>query len=150
MDHGNIINRLAPCGLDCGRCAGYSGGKIKCLSGELAVALGHYRRIAPVRARADGEFAYYEQFEKILAAFAASDCNGCRSEGSRCPAICKAKKCHKEKGVDFCFQCSDFPCDDEMEVVTGGRWRKFNERMAEIGVEAFYEEQLGMPRYGPL
>lgn len=147
MDYIDIKNKIAPCGLDCGRCAGYSGGDVKRLSGELAAALGNYRRIAPIRARADAEFAYFEQFEKILMTFAGADCDGCRMPDSRCPAICKAKNCHREKGVDFCFQCSEFPCGDEMQLVTGNRWRTSNERMAEIGIEAFYLEQLKTPRY---
>ena len=139
MDYADIKHIIAPCGLDCGRCAGYSRGEIKRLSGELIAHLGNYRRIAPVRARADEEFAYYEQFEKILNTFASTDCDGCRTEGSRCPAICKAKSCHKEKGVDFCFQCSEFPCESDMDVVTGKRWQQNNKRMNEIGAEAFYK-----------
>lgn len=150
MNYGDIKKRIAPCGLDCGRCAGYGQGEIKRLSIELAAALGNYRSIAPVRARADTEFMFFDQFEKILTTFATADCNGCRTENSRCPAICKAKNCHKEKGVDFCFECKEFPCDSEMELLTGGRWRTLNLRMAKIGVEAFYEEQLKIPRYGPL
>jgi len=147
MNYEEIKRRLAPCGLDCGRCAGYRNGEINRLSRELIDQLGNYRRIAPIRARADAEFAYFEQFEKILTTFATDDCNGCRMPDSRCPAICKAKSCHQEKGVDFCFQCSDFPCGSEMEIVTGNRWRQKNERMAEIGVEGFYREQLKTPRY---
>jgi len=150
MNYDEIKRRIAPCGLDCGRCAGYSGGEVKRLSAELAAALGNYRHIAPVRARADAEFAYFEQFEKILNTFATADCNGCRTGGSRCPAICKAKSCYKDQGIDFCFQCSEFPCDSEMDILTGKRWRTLNQRMAEIGVEAFYEEQLKIPRYGPI
>lgn len=147
MNYDEVKSRLAPCRLDCSRCAGYQDGEINRLSRELLANLGNYRRIAPIRARADQEFAHYEHFETILKTFATADCHGCRAANSRCPAICKAKGCHREKGVDFCFQCAEFPCNSDMEIVTGGRWRKMNERMDRIGPEAFYEEQVKMPRY---
>ena len=38
-------------------------------------------------------------------------CNGCRNGG--CTTIggkCDTLECAKEKGVDFCYQCKDFPC----------------------------------------
>ena len=50
--------------------------------------------------------------------------------------------------MDFCFQCDEFPChkanfDRHLER----RWRQMNERMGEIGVEAYYEESKDLPRY---
>lgn len=34
-----------------------------------------------------------------------------------------------------------------MLAVTGGHWQKKNERMKEMGVEAFYQEQFKVSRY---
>jgi len=147
MEYEQVLLKLAPCGLDCNRCAGYSDGEIARLSRDLLSRLGNYRRLAPIRARADYEFAGYEQFEKILNSLAGASCEGCRGVNSRCPVNCKAKSCHREKGVDFCFQCADFPCKSEMEIPTGERWRKMNQHMRDIGVEAYYEEQCKLPRY---
>lgn len=66
MEYEQVLLKLAPCGLDCSRCAGYRDGEIARLSRDLLSRLGNYRRIAPIRARTDSEFAGYEQFEKIL------------------------------------------------------------------------------------
>lgn len=41
-------------------------------------------------------------------------CPGCREVKGDCPAIgtkCMTYICAKERGVNFCFECSDFPCD---------------------------------------
>ncbi len=45
-----------------------------------------------------------------------SICRGCRSEEGRCKATgfiesCKVYACSKQKDIDFCFECGDFPCD---------------------------------------
>src|SRR5664280_2081884 len=40
-------------------------------------------------------------------------CVGCREIDGNCPVIpeqCATWLCVKEKGVDFCSDCSDFPC----------------------------------------
>lgn len=39
-------------------------------------------------------------------------CEGCKSEVncSDCRA-CEIKECAREKGVEFCFECSDYPCN---------------------------------------
>ena len=41
-------------------------------------------------------------------------CNGCREIKGKCPVMskeCEVYKCAKRKGVKFCCDCSDFPCD---------------------------------------
>ena len=41
-------------------------------------------------------------------------CKGCRDEGGKCghlPMECRLYPCAEEKGVEFCYECSDFPCD---------------------------------------
>ena len=41
-------------------------------------------------------------------------CPGCRKVKGKCPVIskeCKVYKCAEKKGVKFCYECSDFPCD---------------------------------------
>lgn len=63
------------------------------------------------------------------------------------PKECKAATCHKEKGVDFCFQCNEYPCDNPTLGALTNRWKKRNDRMREIGVMEFYREQERLPRY---
>lgn len=40
-------------------------------------------------------------------------CKGCKSDtlGTWC-AMCNLKACAKEKGHEFCYECSDYPCQD--------------------------------------
>jgi hypothetical protein len=41
-------------------------------------------------------------------------CKGCRNEKGKCgvnPMLCRVYPCAEEKGVTFCYECSDFPCD---------------------------------------
>ena len=75
---------VTPCGLDCYSC--------------------------PIRLRTDEELAYWQSQnvdpDKIR-------CDGCRSdrEGDHWAPKCKILQCCVyEKGLEFCAQCSDFPC----------------------------------------
>lgn len=41
-------------------------------------------------------------------------CKGCRNGDGGCPAFmkgCATLSCVKKKGLEFCYECSDFPCD---------------------------------------
>ena len=43
-----------------------------------------------------------------------ASCKGCRDEKGKCginPMPCRVYPCAEEKGVRFCYECSDFPCD---------------------------------------
>ena len=53
--------------------------------------------------------------EKMGISFELAACKGCRNENGTIRAIgkiepCKAYKCIQEKKLDFCYECSDFPC----------------------------------------
>jgi hypothetical protein len=80
----------APCGLDCWNCPVYMAGSDDGLRSKVAERLG-----VPV--------------EKAV-------CRGCRHEEGRIEAIgrtqpCYVYKCIKDKGLEFCHECGDFPCD---------------------------------------
>ena len=81
----------APCGLDCFNCIGY-------LANED-------REMLPLISKALGIFL--EQAEQAV-------CKGCRNENGKIPfgpMPCNVYPCAKKKGVTFCCNCSDFPCD---------------------------------------
>lgn len=77
----------APCGLHCGMCLLY-----KALSDEkLRETLAQRMNIPPEKAT----------------------CPGCRAVVGHCPVIgeqCATFICAQERGVDFCYDCSEFPC----------------------------------------
>lgn len=147
MNYDQVVKRLAPCGLDCSRCADYESGEIRELSLKLAQLLAGYGRVAKMKEDKNPIFSSYPQFEEILSSFSRASCGGCRSGALKCPIECHAKTCFKEKGVDFCFQCDEYPCDKQF---TGGlreRWKTINNRMKEIGAVEYYQEQARQPRY---
>jgi hypothetical protein len=147
MQYEDILKVLAPCGLDCGRCAGYKAGEIPRLASRLGELLAGYGRVANMRAADEPVLSNYSQFEEILASFANPSCGGCRSDEASCPIECNARTCHKQKGVDFCFQCAEYPCENPTFAPLKERWKQRNDRMKEIGVLEFYREQCKLPRY---
>lgn len=56
---------------------------------------------------------------------------GCRSDNLRCPIECHAKTCHRQHGMDFCFECNEYPCDKQFEGKTREKWLERNNRMRE-------------------
>jgi len=80
---------VAPCGLYCGACPIYKAQTDRVLAEKLAPRLG-----LPIEACA---------------------CLGCRGQKGRVRVmgeqICETYDCCvNEKGLDFCYQCPDFPC----------------------------------------
>ena len=148
MEYEEIVERLAPCGLDCSRCIYYGDGAINGAATELRVALEGFEKVAPMVAKTMAPvLEEYDTFRRILDLFADGDCKGCRVDGPPLP-FCAARTCFRDKGVDFCFQCDEFPCDhNTFPDSIDRRWRDYNQRMKEIGVEAFHEESLRRPRY---
>ena len=111
MDYEVVLKYLAPCGLDCSRCAECQTGEIKHLAERFLCILGNYKRMVPMKALKFPEFNYYQEFTHILQHFSSAVCGGCRSNENRCPINCHVRSCHKQEKVDFCFQCSKYPCD---------------------------------------
>ena len=84
----NYEQMTAPCGLDCFNCIVYLANENQeirsIVSEELDIPL-----------------------EQIF-------CKGCRNENGKCPVIpmeCNVYPCAEKKGIKFCCDCSDFPCD---------------------------------------
>jgi hypothetical protein len=80
----------APCGLDCFNCVVYRANTDASLRQHVAKRLG-----VPV--------------DKAV-------CPGCRAvQGAPAhlgaPGPCKVWRCISKKGLEFCFECIDFPCD---------------------------------------
>jgi hypothetical protein len=80
----------APCGLDCFNCPVYLARDKAELREKIAANIG----VPPERAF----------------------CDGCRPQGGAIACLghtepCNAYRCAEEKGVDFCCDCDDFPCD---------------------------------------
>lgn len=145
-----MIARFGPCGVLCEKCFAFSNGTIKKSSAALESALGNFDEYANRFADLLEEPAFnnYPQFRELLHYFTTVECRGCRIEQCKLFTGCKVRECHKEKGVEFCYECSEFPCgntgfDEHLQK----RSVTINLRIKEIGIERYYEEIKDKPRY---
>ncbi|MFC1476958.1 DUF3795 domain-containing protein [candidate division KSB1 bacterium] len=76
-------------------------------------------------------------------------CKGCRIEEG-CHMLfaeCKGCECVKEKGVDFCFECEEFPCEGFQPVAADAdkyshNMKLYNScRIQKIGLERWAKEE---------
>jgi hypothetical protein len=145
-----IKSRLAPCGLHCGKCFAFTEGDISLLSKELMFSLGSFDAFAKrfVTMLDEPLFLKYPDFKEMLDFFAKEKCKGCRNEKCVIFKTCKVRECSERKGVDFCFECSDFPCSETgFDEHLQKRWKTINQKMKENGVESYYEEIKDKQRY---
>ena len=150
MEYGKILNRLAPCGLHCGKCFAFVDGDIRRSSKELKESLGDFDVYAQrfVNLLEEPVFNKYPDFKEMLSYFASVECGGCRKESCKIFKECKVRSCHIEKNVDFCFQCSAFPCNNTgFDPNLQKRSVDANMKMKEVGVEQYYNEIKNKPRY---
>ena len=94
----DFFKMTAPCGLDCFNCQFF-------LASDNAEALEIVEKIS-------------EEYNMPLDVMM---CDGCRSHDGKIPLQkhlfgtdhkCAAYECSKAKGVQFCGECEDFPCDN--------------------------------------
>jgi len=148
MEKEKLLKQMAPCGLDCGRCISSKSGTAAEAARQLDRSLQGFGKIASRFVPMNQAFADYKQFEAVLAGFTGAKCEGCRNDPSKCYPDCAAKSCHKEKGVDFCGECGEFPCErNKYPDMFKNIWIANGKRIKEIGAEAYYIEQLKKPRY---
>jgi hypothetical protein len=150
MDYEKIKDKLAPCGLHCGKCFAFKEGDIANISQALKNELGEFA----VYAKRFSElldnpiFEKYPDFQEMLDYFSVAACSGCRNEKCKLFKACKVRLCSERKGVDFCFQCAEFPCNNTgFDDHLNKRSLNINLRMKEIGVENYYKEIKDKPRY---
>jgi hypothetical protein len=150
MDYEFIKTRLASCGLHCGSCFAFSEGEICKLSKELKGNLGDFCAYAKRFANLLNEplFLKYQEFNEMLGYLASGKCRGCRKEKCAIFKDCNVRECSENKQVDYCFQCSEFPCNNTgFDEHLQKRWKLINCKMKECGVEEYYNEIKEKPRY---
>lgn len=92
----------APCGKDCFNCPAYTG-----------------------KENEENRNTFLKRLNLDPEKFA---CPGCRDNKGECPTLalvvghsdCKIYKCVSKQGVDFCYNCSSFPCDYLQPVADRG------------------------------
>ena len=147
MEYQDILSDLAPCGLSCRKCFANINGDLARHAGTLQRLLGNFHLYAERFSKFLSEFENYSAFNILLTYLAKPDCEGCRNGTCKYPN-CGVVSCHKEKGVNFCYQCEEFPCErTNFDPHLHKRWIVMNNRMKEITVEGYYEETKDDLRY---
>jgi len=78
---------------------------------------------------------------------ASGGCSGCRAGGGY--PQCQIRLCARERGLELCSECSDFPCD-HVEAL-GARYPTLiadNRRLRAVGLERWLNEQEERVRRG--
>lgn len=145
-----LLDKIGPCGILCEKCFAFHQGQIRYHAIELKNNLGAFDAYADrfVTLLNEPAFSKYQDFKELLNLLCSSNCIGCRKQKCYLFTNCIVKNCHKERKVDFCFQCDRFPCDstgfdDNLKM----RWLKINNRIREVGIVAYYTEIKDKPRY---
>ncbi|MCK5168436.1 MAG: DUF3795 domain-containing protein [Bacteroidales bacterium] len=150
MNYNKVLNNLGPCGLNCSKCFAFKDGEIKHLSSELKNCLGNFDVYAErfIELLNQPVFKKYPNFKLMLDHFSKSECKGCRNDDCKLFQDCNVKQCSKDHSVDFCFQCTEFPCKKHgFDVHLENRWININNRMKEIGIENYFDEIKDLSRY---
>ena len=126
----NKTGLVAPCGLDCFNCEVYEENLTNEMTDFIHQKMGVPKKEIP--------------------------CKGCHQQDGRhfhlSSAGCATYNCSKEKGVNFCCDCGDFPCSflaplAEMADKYPHNMKVYNLcRIKKIGVERWIEEEAGTIR----
>jgi hypothetical protein len=145
-----IKESIAPCGLCCETCFAHVDGEIRRDSEKLREKLGNFH----VNAKRfetlleNPIFRKYADFKEMLDYFASENCRGCRNEQCKLFKNCGIRPCHQEKGIDFCFQCKEFPCDKtNFDPGLYKGWVLINEKIRKTGIEQYCQEARIRSRY---
>lgn len=149
MSMPDVKERLAPCGLHCGKCFAFHDSEIHEAAVRLRKYLGNFAPYAQRFAvQLDPVFEKYPDFALLLDYLADTSCGGCRIEKCKFYKNCKIRSCSLEKQVDFCCDCPEFPCSHTgLDQNLDQRHVAINRRIAEIGPEAYYDDIKDTPRY---
>lgn len=145
-----IKEQLGPCGLHCGKCFAFVGGEIQKYAIELRRALGNFDIYAERFSEILNEpiFEKYPTFKMFLAYLASAHCGGCRKEKCKLFTACRVRTCAESQGVDFCFQCRNFPCAETgFDAHLFQRHVAINLQMRKLGVENYYKTVKSASRY---
>lgn len=150
MTSPQILETLAPCGLNCQKCFAHVDGDIRKYSLKLKEKLGNFDIYAQRFETLLGNpvFKKYPDFKEMLDFLASENCRGCRHEQCKLFKNCGVRACHQEKDIDYCHQCDDFPCNKTgFDEHLHARWIKLNERIKAVGIDQYYEKTKDQHRY---
>jgi hypothetical protein len=147
MEKEELLRKIAPCGLLCHTCIAAHDGAIQGHSQALLGLLDSFDGFAGQFSAHEPRLSKYPDFKEVLQLFTEGACKGCRDGNCMYPG-CPVWPCIKETDYNFCFECDAFPCDKvDSDPMLRAKWLKANERMKEIGSEAYFSETKNEPHY---
>ncbi|MCG8688575.1 MAG: DUF3795 domain-containing protein [Desulfobacterales bacterium] len=96
-----MTNTESYCGLDCEACDAFVATKT-CDNQLMAQVAQRWSKLYDMKIEARDVY-----------------CKGCKSLGTQgiyCQSMCRIKPCCRDKGLDTCAPCSEFPCADLKKV----------------------------------
>lgn len=158
MNKQKLLHYVAPCSLFCYTCPGLKDGAIS----ESATKLCNYFKgyydfnDANMPEQYRSWLKDFESFYGKLNGYTKSKCPGCRnnpSSGMGCIEGCVVPRCAKDHGIDFCAECSEFPCQKAKDFfatinnVIVQDWENGNQRIKEVGIENYFNEKKNVSHY---
>ena len=76
------------------------------------------------------------------------ECDGCRTDRLcyYCRNVCYMKPCATEKGIDFCYECEEYPCDEIRKFQEERPHRielwEAQERIKKVGYSKWFDEMM--------
>ena len=153
-----LLHAVAPCSMMCHTCPGCQGGAIEETAKKLLKYFeGYYEfndTMLPEQYR--GWLEQFDRFRAYLGKYARRSCPTCREtpeNGRGCIENCPVRSCYKGKGVDFCAECDEFPCEKAKNFfmnhhpIVAEDWEKGSVRIREIGIVAYFEERKEISHY---
>ncbi len=128
------------CGLFCPSCD-WRNGVIRSTAKELTSILERNDELKYI-AETTGAFNY-EELMKALDWLATNPrCNGGSCRAGDGWTDCPIRKCCKEVGVDFCYECPKFPCETfAKHPLFGERFISIQKEIKELGLEEWIKKQ---------
>lgn len=156
MTRDELLHWVAPCSLMCYSCPALKDGAISCTAAKLLGYFEGYYDFLDARIPSDNQ-VYREKVQghlERLELYTCRPCPGCRENpGECCIAGCTVAECMKEKQLDFCADCPDFPCEKtssffaKLDPIILEDWKRGTERIRRIGPESYFEENKNRSHY---
>ena len=153
-----MTNAVGPCSIMCYTCFGYTEGGIRKHAAALhELYKGWYEGHVNIYSQ-DLTKERVEKLHRIIIfnemlqdLFAHPGCTGCQTNNGEHGGCIKGygiPKCSKERGVRFCADCEEFPCQrDCVPERIKQTWLDGNTYIKEHGLEQYFEKNKGVAHY---
>lgn len=148
----DILNAIAPCAFCCYTCSAMKDGVIENSAKQLSRYLEGYYEFSKTNRFPRKYKSKIKSLTEELEHLSSRPCNGCRNGANEkcCIPDCFILECAGKHNVDFCGECSEFPCARAQEFLKGvtlTEWKNNNERIKEFGAEDYYTYAVSRSHY---